>query len=81
MKCFDCNIENEDHKGWYADLTENGKVMRCPSCGEKEQERRWKLHFGDKKSFSIEDIDKQDRIQHAKDLREAHLSPWTFRKQ
>lgn len=81
MKCFDCNMENENHIGWYADFTEEGKIMRCPECGEKEKQKRWKNHFGDKKMLSsIEEVDKQDRIKYAKDLREKGLSPWKFRQ-
>ena len=79
-KCNDCKIENESPNGWYADYTETGKRMRCPSCGEKELNKREKMFYGDRKPFSFEEIDKQDRINHAKDLRKAGLSPWTYRK-
>ncbi len=81
MKCIDCNIESDDHKGWYADFTEVGKLMRCPSCGKKEYDQRHKMLYGQKTRLdSIEEVDKQDRIQYAKDLRKKGLSPWQNRE-
>lgn len=81
IQCNDCKIEHDCACGWYADFTDKDKIMRCPSCGEKEKERRWKYYYGDRELKATEDCDKQDRIQNAKDLRDAGLSPWQYRKE
>lgn len=78
IKCFDCNIESKFLNSWYAEYTPNGKVMRCAPCGIKEQKRREKLMGYPRKSF--ENIEKDDRIQYAKNLRENGLSPWQWKK-
>lgn len=81
IKCIECNIETENAKGWYAELSEKGKLMRCSSCGKKEEDLRWKMKYGDrKKPSSFEEVDKQNRIQYAKDLRNAGIGPWQYQQ-
>lgn len=82
IKCHDCDFETEDPEGWYAQYTSECKIMRCQTCGEKERDRLYEMHFGDKRKFILtEDVNKNDRIEHAKDIREAGLSPWQFKQE
>ncbi len=80
FNCIDCLIESEGNKDWYVDFGKGDKVYRCNSCGKKENDKRWKQFHGDKEQSEFEMIHKQDRIQYCKNLREANLSPWTYRK-
>lgn len=82
IKCADCELTIEKPSGWYAELLPEGKKMRCPSCGIKEESKRWKERHGYKvKPDSFEEISEQECIQYAKDLREAGLSPWRYKKE
>ncbi len=79
VKCIDCEKESDDSKGWFADFSQEGKIMRCNLCGEKEKEKRWKIRYGDRNL--PEEVNKNEVIQHTKDLRDADLSPWKYRKE
>ena len=46
LKCNDCGIESEHPKGWYAELSKEGKLIRCPECGIKEKESRYQNRYG-----------------------------------
>jgi NMD protein affecting ribosome stability and mRNA decay len=81
IMCVDCKKQSENHKGWYADFTNEGKIMRCSDCGKQEAERRWNNRYGNRPRLDINEVDKQDRIQHSKHLRDVGLSPWRYRQQ
>lgn len=77
VKCVDCNTESESSSEWYAQLFPEGKLMRCPDCGEKEKNASYQNYYG-KRFIPTEEVNKQDRISHAKKLRDIGLSPWKF---
>lgn len=76
VKCISCGLQSSNQRGWYADPTKEGKIMRCPSCGEIEKKRREDLHG--KKVVPTESLPKDERIEHAKELRDHGLSPWNL---
>lgn len=79
VKCFDCQMEDEDSKGWFCQFLDDVKIMRCKSCGEKYRNELFKLHYG--KDFQeTQDVDKQGRIAHAKQVRDIGLSPWRYQE-
>lgn len=81
-RCIDCLLESDNSKGWLAELTEEDRIMRCPDCGVKEENKRWDQRYPYKKRpESFEDVPKENRIAHARALRELGLSAWTFRKE
>ena len=77
-QCFNCDVQTEIIKGWFTELTNEGKIMRCPKCGNEERNTRWNNLYPNRPLEDIEDIDKQDRIQYAKDMRSAKISPWNY---